>query len=203
MRVAGIWPLCCMLLYCIGVMCSNPGGGTSQYRLGLRLLDDFLPRSPRSLDLDLQHVTPWRKESYSSCHTSERNPTYHLNHHLPTESSLVIFSEKNMSLYLLLSSLSLSLLLSLSRLLDLSLSLLRDLFSLFTLSSPILMDIHKILWKNQNLKTLLASVAKYKLCFPAFLWLGRWGPEPKRAAIGAALADWNSSKWRTSLKISN
>ena len=101
-----------------------------------------------------------------------------------------------MSLYLLLSSLSLSLLLSLSRLLDLSLSLLRDLFSLFTLSSPILMDIHKILWKNPNLKTLLASVAKYKLCFPAFLWLGRWGPEPTRAAIGAALADWNSSKWR-------
>ena len=44
-----------MLLYCMGVMCSNPGGGTSQYRLGLRLLDDFLPRSPRSRDLDLEH----------------------------------------------------------------------------------------------------------------------------------------------------
>merc|ERR1719480_475500 len=49
----GIWPLCCMLLYCMGVMCSNPGGGTSQYKLGLRLLDDFLFRSPRSRDLDL------------------------------------------------------------------------------------------------------------------------------------------------------
>jgi hypothetical protein len=32
--VAGIWPAACMLLYCIGVMCSNPGGGTSQYRDG-------------------------------------------------------------------------------------------------------------------------------------------------------------------------
>ena len=53
MRVAGIWPLCCMLLYCMGVMCSNPGGGTSQYRLGLRLLEDFLPRS-RSRDLELK-----------------------------------------------------------------------------------------------------------------------------------------------------
>merc|ERR1719291_1624007 len=47
-RVAGIWPLCCMLLYCIGVMCSNPGGGTSQYRLGLRRLLAFFRSPPRS-----------------------------------------------------------------------------------------------------------------------------------------------------------
>ena len=32
--VAGIWPAACMLLYCMGVMCSKPGGGTSQYREG-------------------------------------------------------------------------------------------------------------------------------------------------------------------------
>lgn len=60
---AGIWPAACIALYWRGVMCSNPGGGTSQYREGLRLLDlVFLPlgerdllllRSLRSLLLDL------------------------------------------------------------------------------------------------------------------------------------------------------
>lgn len=54
---AGIWPAACMALYCNGVMCSNPGGGTSQYREGLRLrdllegdLDLLLLFSRRSLD---------------------------------------------------------------------------------------------------------------------------------------------------------
>ena len=42
-KVAGICPAACIALYCIGVMCSNPGGGTSQYIEGfLRRL--FLPR---------------------------------------------------------------------------------------------------------------------------------------------------------------
>ena len=43
-----IWDTC-MDLYCIGVICSKPGGGTSQYSEGLRLLVLGL----RSLDLDL------------------------------------------------------------------------------------------------------------------------------------------------------
>lgn len=37
--LAGIWPAACIALYCNGVMCSNPGGGTSQYKEILRLRD--------------------------------------------------------------------------------------------------------------------------------------------------------------------
>ena len=61
----GICPAACMALYCIGVMCSNPGGGTSQYReaffrrlflpppsLSLERERDLLRRS-RDLDRDL------------------------------------------------------------------------------------------------------------------------------------------------------
>ena len=47
-----IWSTC-MDLYCIGVICSNPGGGTSQYSEGLRLLVLGL----RSLDLDLGYLS--------------------------------------------------------------------------------------------------------------------------------------------------
>lgn len=48
--VAGICPAACIFLYCMGVMCSKPGGGTSQYREGFRrLLARFL-----SADLDLR-----------------------------------------------------------------------------------------------------------------------------------------------------
>lgn len=32
--LAGIWPAACIALYCRGVMCSKPGGGTSQYSEG-------------------------------------------------------------------------------------------------------------------------------------------------------------------------
>ena len=49
-----------MDLYCIGVICSNPGGGTSQYNEGLRLLVLGL----RSLDLDLKLITMEIKEIF-------------------------------------------------------------------------------------------------------------------------------------------
>ena len=60
MSVAGICPACCMLLYCSGVMCSNPGGGTSQYSEGFLRLEYFFFSARgererlRSRDLDLR-----------------------------------------------------------------------------------------------------------------------------------------------------
>lgn len=56
--LAGIWPAACIALYCSGVMCSKPGGGTSQYNEGLRLRDrnlrpperDRLRRRSRDLE---------------------------------------------------------------------------------------------------------------------------------------------------------
>lgn len=37
--LAGICPAACIALYCNGVMCSKPGGGTSQYNEGFLLLE--------------------------------------------------------------------------------------------------------------------------------------------------------------------
>merc|ERR1719470_702185 len=70
MRLAGIWPAACMDLYCMGVMCSNPGGGTSQYREGLRLLVLGL-RSLGDLDLLLSPLSLLRSLLLSlSLHSS-------------------------------------------------------------------------------------------------------------------------------------
>lgn len=45
--LAGIWPAACIALYCSGVICSKPGGGTSQYKEGLRLRERFPFLPPR------------------------------------------------------------------------------------------------------------------------------------------------------------
>lgn len=41
--LAGIWPAACIALYWSGVICSKPGGGTSQYKDGLRRRERPLP----------------------------------------------------------------------------------------------------------------------------------------------------------------
>lgn len=44
--LAGICPAACIALYCNGVMCSKPGGGTSQYNEILRRRERCLPLPP-------------------------------------------------------------------------------------------------------------------------------------------------------------